>query len=47
MTAYSRCGADNASVSHLVVTDDRWFIRCFNDTSHLSPTFTVAPEPMT
>lgn len=38
-------GADNASISHLVVTPDRWVIRCFNDTSHLSPTFTVAPEP--
>jgi probable phosphoglycerate mutase len=40
-------GADNASITHLVVTDDRWVIRCFNDTSHLSPTFSAAPEPMT
>ncbi len=29
-------GADNASISQLVVTGDRWIIRGFNDTSHLS-----------
>jgi 2,3-bisphosphoglycerate-dependent phosphoglycerate mutase len=40
-------GADNASISHLVITPDRWIVRCFNDTSHLSPTFTVAAEPLT
>lgn len=28
-------GADNASISHLVVTPDRWVVRRFNDTSHL------------
>lgn len=39
-------GADNASISHVVVTDDRWIVRCYNDTSHLSPTFSTAPEPM-
>jgi probable phosphoglycerate mutase len=32
-------GSDNASLSHVVVDDDRWVVRCFNDTSHLSPTF--------
>ncbi len=40
-------GADNASISHLVVTADRWIVRCFNDTSHLSPTFSSAPQPPT
>ena len=28
-------GADNGSISHLVVTPDRWVLRRFNDTSHL------------
>jgi probable phosphoglycerate mutase len=40
-------GADNASISHIVVEPDRWRLRCFNDTSHLSPRFSTAPEPMT
>jgi probable phosphoglycerate mutase len=39
-------GADNASISHIVVTGDTWVVRCFNDTSHLSPTFTVAASPL-
>lgn len=39
-------GADNASISHIVVTGDTWVVRCFNDTSHLSPTFTVASAPL-
>jgi probable phosphoglycerate mutase len=46
-TGFAFTGADNASISHLVITADRWVIRCFNDTSHLSPTFSSAPEPMT
>ena len=44
--AFAFGGADNASISHVVITPDRWIVRCFNDTSHLSPTFTVAPEPL-
>jgi len=28
-------GADNASISHLVVVGDRWIIRGFNDIAHL------------
>jgi probable phosphoglycerate mutase len=28
-------GADNASISEVVVLDDRWIVRRFNDTSHL------------
>jgi probable phosphoglycerate mutase len=40
-------GADNASISHLVVTGDRWVLRRFNDTSHLSAGFSVAARPPT
>lgn len=39
-------GADNASISHVVIESDRWRMRCFNDTSHLSPRFSTAPEPL-
>jgi len=37
--------ADNASVSHLVVIDDRWLLRRFNDTAHLDPVFTLQTDP--
>jgi probable phosphoglycerate mutase len=40
-------GADNASISHLVVTADRWIVRRFNDTTHLEASLTAAPEPPT
>jgi probable phosphoglycerate mutase len=40
-------GADNASITQLVVTGDRWIVRRFNDTAHLHPAFTVRPEPLT
>ena len=40
-------GADNGSISHVVVTPDRWIIRCYNDTSHLGLAFSTAPEPLT
>lgn len=39
-------GADNASIHHLVVLDDEWKLRCFNDTAHLGG-FTTRPEPLT
>lgn len=39
-------GADNASISQVVVTKDRWIIRRFNDTAHLEQTFTLVPEPL-
>lgn len=32
-------GADNGSISHLVVSGDNWMLRRFNDTSHLHPPF--------
>ena len=33
-------GADNGSISHLVLMPDRWVLRAFNDTAHLYPVFT-------
>ncbi|HLH46491.1 MAG TPA: histidine phosphatase family protein [Acidimicrobiales bacterium] len=30
-------GADNASISNLVIADGRWIVRAFNDTAHLGP----------
>jgi probable phosphoglycerate mutase len=39
-------GADNGSISHVVVAEDRWIVRRFNDTAHLNPLFSVAPEPL-
>jgi len=40
-------GADNGSISHLVVDGDRWIVRRYNDTAHLHPGFTTRPEPLT
>ncbi len=45
-TGFSFTGADNASITHIVVTADRWVVRCWNDTSHLSPTFSTAAQPL-
>jgi 2,3-bisphosphoglycerate-dependent phosphoglycerate mutase len=39
-------GADNGSISHLVVDGDRWIVRRFNDTAHLDARFSTAPEPV-
>ncbi len=39
--------ADNASISHVVVTPLGWNVRRFNDTSHLESTLTTASEPLT
>jgi len=36
-------GADNGSVSYLVITGGEWIIRGFNDTAHLDPAF--GPQP--
>lgn len=40
-------GADNASISQIVVTGERWIVRRFNDTAHLGPLFSVEPDPLT
>ena len=39
-------GADNASLSHLVVTGNRWVVRRFNDTTHLDPQLTIEAAPV-
>ena len=38
-------GADNGSISHLVLHGDRWVLRRFNDTAHLSDGMDIDPEP--
>ncbi len=40
-------GADNGSISHLVLMEDRWVVRAYNDTAHLHPGFTTRAEPLT
>jgi probable phosphoglycerate mutase len=40
-------GADNASISHLVVTPQRWVLRRFNDTTHLDGQLSTQPAPLT
>jgi len=39
-------GADNASVTHLIVTPRRWLIRRFNDTGHLGTDLDRPPQPL-
>lgn len=39
-------GSDNCGISHIVVTDDRWIVRAWNDTGHLGARFTTDPEPL-
>jgi probable phosphoglycerate mutase len=31
----SFAGAANGSISEIIVMDDRWAVRCYNDTAHL------------
>jgi probable phosphoglycerate mutase len=40
-------GADNASISQVIVMGDRWVVRRFNDTSHLTDHFTEAAQAPT
>lgn len=35
-TGFAFTGADNGSISHVVIETDRWVVRSFNDTSHLA-----------
>jgi len=37
-------GSDNGAISQLVIHGDRWILRGFNDTSHLGPDGSGAPE---
>ena len=38
-------GADNGSITHLVVSADRWVVRRFNDTAHQADGFDLDPQP--
>ncbi len=40
-------GADNGSISHLVVAGALWIVRRFNDTGHLAGELSTMPDPMT
>jgi len=40
-------GADNASISHLVVADSNWILRRYNDTGHLAGELSAVAEPPT
>lgn len=45
--AFAFVGADNASITHLVVAGDRWILRRFNDTGHLGTDLDRPPEALT
>ena len=40
-------GADNGSISHVVVLGDRWIVRRYNDTSHLDTGLSSRSEALT
>ncbi|MBA2625686.1 MAG: histidine phosphatase family protein [Acidimicrobiia bacterium] len=42
--AFAFVGADNGSITHLVVSPERWVVRRFNDTAHLVGGFDLDPE---
>jgi probable phosphoglycerate mutase len=44
---FAFAGSDNGGISHLVVSGDRWVIRRYNDTSHLTDELSAAPEALT
>lgn len=44
---FSFNGADNGSISHIVLVQDRILVRRFNDSAHLSGHFDAAPSQMT
>ena len=39
-------GVDNGSITHLVVTPERWIVRRFNDTGHLDTDLDRPPQPL-
>lgn len=57
-SAFTFLGADNASITQLVALPagspvraasgrSGWIVRRFNDTAHLDPVLSIAPEPLT
>jgi probable phosphoglycerate mutase len=45
-TPFAFMGADNGSITHLVVTPERWIVRRFNDTGHLGTDLDRPPQPL-
>jgi probable phosphoglycerate mutase len=44
--AFAFMGADNGSISEIVVLEENWAIRRYNDTAHLDPSLTITTEPI-
>src|SRR6516165_5358025 len=42
---FAFANADNTSISQIVVVGDRWIVRRFNDTAHLTPHFSIVGAP--
>jgi probable phosphoglycerate mutase len=42
---FAFANADNASISQIVVVGERWVVRRFNDTAHLTPHFSLVGSP--
>ena len=45
--AFAFTGAENASISQIVVVGSRWIIRRFNDTAHFTAGFATESAPLT
>jgi len=45
--AFAFSGSDNASITQLIVLDDVWMLRRFNDTAHLQLALSTAAQPLT
>jgi probable phosphoglycerate mutase len=44
--AFAFMGADNGSISEIVVLEENWAIRRYNNTAHLDPSLTITTEPI-
>jgi probable phosphoglycerate mutase len=44
---FAFAGADNASISQVVISKERWAIRRFNDTAHLGAGMSTSAAPLT
>jgi probable phosphoglycerate mutase len=45
-SAFAFMGADNASISEIVVLGEQWAVRRFNDTTHLQSAISLTSEPL-
>jgi probable phosphoglycerate mutase len=43
--AFGFAAVDNGSITHLVLLDDWWHLRAYNDTGHLGPFLAAPPRP--